>query len=61
MNRIPLFLLSLLLFVGSIAAMAQQDTTRQEDLLGELQVTSSAPTLLPEKMLITQRILWGEK
>ena len=45
----------------SIAAHAQQDTTRQEDLLGELAAADQAPALLPEHMLITQRILWGEK
>jgi len=45
----------------SIAAHAQQDTTRQEDLLGELAAADQAPALLPEHMLITQRILWGQK
>ena len=45
----------------SIAAHAQQDSTRQEDLLGELAAADQAPALLPEHMLITQRILWGQK
>ena len=49
------------IFILSITAYGQQDTTRQEDLLGELAAADQAPALLPEHMLITQRILWGEK
>jgi hypothetical protein len=42
---------------------AQNDTVpKQDDLLNSLSVDSSVQTkLLPEHMLFTQRLLWGEK
>ncbi|MFM7194820.1 MAG: hypothetical protein ACKO3B_13770 [Bacteroidota bacterium] len=49
----------LMMVIGTQTSFAQQDTTRQEDLLGELSVADEAPALLPDHMLITQRILWG--
>ncbi len=51
--KIFLFLLTLFTFQISFA---------QNDLLDELKEKSdSATTLLPPKMIITQRLLWGEK
>ena len=49
-------LLSLLALVLSINCFAQDFTEEFQDL-----INTEKPSLLPEKMLITQRILWGEK
>ena len=49
-------LLSLLALVLSINCFAQDFTEEFENL-----INTEKPSLLPEKMLITQRILWGEK
>ena len=49
-------LLSLLALVLSINCFAQDFTKEFENL-----INTEKPSLLPEKMLITQRILWGEK
>jgi hypothetical protein len=41
---------------------ATKDTTATVDLLGEMnQNTQEKPKLLPDKILFTQRIFWGEK
>ena len=41
---------------------AQKDTVAAVDLLGEMNsTTQEKPKLLPDKILITQRIFWGEK
>jgi len=49
-------LLSLLTLILSINCFAQDFTEEFENL-----INTEKPSLLPEKMLITQRILWGEK
>nr|AOE09340.1 hypothetical protein [uncultured bacterium] len=49
-------LLSLLTLVLSINCFAQDFTEEFQTL-----INTEKPSLLPEKMLITQRILWGEK
>jgi hypothetical protein len=41
---------------------AQKDTTATVDLLGDLNSTNQEKTkLLPDKIIFTQRILWGQK
>ena len=56
----PLFrksiLLSIFALTISISCFAQDFTEEFESL-----INTEKPNLLPEKMLITQRILWGEK
>ena len=49
-------LLSLLALILSINCFAQDFTEEFQNL-----INTEKPSLLPEKMLITQRILWGEK
>ena len=49
-------LLSLLALALSINCFAQDFTEEFQNL-----INTEKPSLLPEKMLITQRILWGEK
>ena len=48
-------LLSIFSFIISINCFAQDFTKEFESL-----INTEKPSLLPEKMLITQRILWGE-
>ena len=58
-----LFRLSLILLVNFSAAnivFAQNDSTQVNDLLSDLEVASEAPSLLPQKMIFTQRLLWGD-
>ncbi len=46
----------------STKMQAKKDTTATVDLLGDLNQSSQEKTkLLPDKILITQRIFWGEK
>ena len=52
-SKILLGLLSLIL---SFSCFAQDFTEEFENL-----INTEKPSLLPEKMLITQRVLWGEK
>ena len=52
-TKILLVLLSLIL---SVSCFAQDFTDEFENL-----INTEKPSLLPEKMLITQRVLWGEK
>ena len=52
-SKILLGLLSLIL---SFSCFAQDFTKEFENL-----INTEKPSLLPEKMLITQRVLWGEK
>ena len=52
-TKILLVLLSLIL---SVSCLAQDFTDEFENL-----INTEKPSLLPEKMLITQRVLWGEK
>ena len=66
-----LLLIALLLTVVAISSMAQKETTKLKapkdttatvDLLGEMNsTTQEKPKLLPDKILFTQRIFWGEK
>ena len=49
------FLLSLLALILSINCFGQDFTEEFENL-----INTEKPSLLPEKMLITQRVLWGE-
>jgi len=60
LNTIALITLALIL-AGLTVSHAQQDTLKNEDLLGELMQEDKPAALLPEHMLITQRILWGER
>ena len=50
------FLLSLLALILSINCFGQDFTEEFENL-----INTEKPSLLPEKMLITQRVLWGER
>jgi len=52
----PRFLLSVL-FLSTLSSLAQQG----DDLFALLENPSESEQLLPERMLITQRVLWGEK
>ncbi len=57
-----LVLISLFVVVFSISSLAQKDTTATIDLLGEMNQASPAKeSLLPGKIMFTQRIFWGEK
>jgi hypothetical protein len=51
-----------LMLFGSIKLNAQIDTLRSTDLLNEISsIEKDSSALLPDKMMITQRILWGER
>jgi len=57
-----LVLISLLCIAFSIQLLAQKDTTATVDLLGEMNQESQVKeSLLPGKIMFTQRIFWGEK
>jgi hypothetical protein len=57
-----LLLITLLVVLVSLKSQAQKDTTATVDLLGEMNKTAPEKTkLLPDKILFTQRIFWGEK
>ena len=50
------------IFISLIALLSFQMCFAQNDLLDELKDKNDSTTqLLPPKMIITQRILWGEK
>ena len=50
------------LLLAFLPAFAQTDSTQQNnDLLAELAQTNEQTTLLPTKMIVTQRLLWGKK
>ena len=53
-NRYRLFIFFLVLYSNNVNS---QDFFEEFDNL----INTEKPSLLPEKMLITQRILWGEK
>lgn len=57
LSLIPLFIF---LSWSAGTLQAQQDSTATNDLLAEL-TTEQPASLLPSRMLPTQRILWGEK
>jgi hypothetical protein len=51
-----------LVLIASIQIKAQVDTLRSTDLLNEISsIDKDSMALLPNKILITQRLLWGEK
>jgi len=53
---------SIFIFFVSINLNAQNDTIKSTDLLNEISAADTNNTeLLPNKMLITQRLLWGKK
>ena len=57
-----LTMIVLLVALVSFQSKAQKDTTATVDLLGEMNKTAPGKTkLLPDKILFTQRIFWGEK
>ncbi len=56
-----LVLIAFILAVVSLKTQAQKDTT-SVDLLGEMNKSGQEKTkLLPDKIIFTQRLLWGEK
>jgi hypothetical protein len=57
-----LTMIVLLVGLVSFQSKAQKDTTATIDLLGEMNKTAPEKTkLLPDKILFTQKIFWGEK
>ena len=50
-------------FVSGVIALVMSSTIHAQDFAEEFEslINSEKPTLLPEKMLISQRVLWGEK
>ena len=53
-NRYKLFIFFLVLYSNNLNS---QDFFEEFDNL----INTEKPSLLPEKMLITQRVIWGEK
>jgi len=60
MRNFILILIAVFLFISAGTAYSQNDTTAV-DLLGELSAQQEEAPLLPNSMLITQRILWGKQ
>ena len=71
-NMKTLALIVMIIAMVSLESKAQKDTTTKSqtkkdttatvDLLGDLNQTNQEKTkLLPDKMIFTQRIFWGEK
>lgn len=56
MKRIPLSLFFVFFFKVAFAQITQSDS-----LLADLDTIATQEKLLPDKMLLTQRIFWGEK
>lgn len=56
MKRIPLLLFFVFFFKVAFAQITQSDS-----LLADLDTIATQEKLLPDKMLLTQRIFWGEK
>jgi hypothetical protein len=52
---------SLLLFFVLCSGFAFAQVSQSDSLLADLDTTAEQPKLLPDKMLLTQRIFWGEK
>ena len=50
-------------FVSGVIALVVSSTIHAQDFTEEFEslINTEKPTLLPEKMLISQRVLWGEK
>lgn len=53
--------ISLLLFFVLLSSFAFAQVTESDSLLADLDTTAETSKLLPDKMLLTQRIFWGEK
>jgi hypothetical protein len=53
--------ISLLLFFVLFSLVAFAQVNQSDSLLADLDTTAETSKLLPEKMLLTQRIFWGEK
>ena len=51
------------IFISVVIAIVISSTIRAQDFTEEFEslINTEKPTLLPEKMLISQRVLWGEK
>ena len=49
-------------FVSGVIALVMSSTIHAQDFTEEFEslINTEKPTLLPEKMLISQRVLWGE-
>ena len=58
MRKFSGLLISTILLISAASAWSQQDSTAV-DLLAELESQQQTAPLLPNSMLITQRILWG--
>ena len=57
-----LILISILMFIVSIELNAQSDSIPSIGLTNEISaVAKDSVKLLPSRMMITQRVLWGEK
>lgn len=53
--------ISLLLFFILFSALTFAQITESDSLLADLDTNATQAKLLPDKMLLTQRIFWGEK
>ena len=51
------------IFISVVIAIVISSTIQAQDFTEEFEslINTEKPTLLPEKMLISQRVLWGEK
>jgi len=51
------------IFISVVIAIVISNTVQAQDFTEEFEslINTEKPTLLPEKMLISQRVLWGEK
>ena len=51
------------IFISGVIAIVISNTVQAQDFTEEFEslINTEKPTLLPEKMLISQRVLWGEK
>ena len=51
------------IFISVVIAIVISSTIRAQDFTEEFEslINTEKPSLLPEKMLISQRVLWGEK
>ena len=51
------------IFNSGVIALVMSSTIHAQDFAEEFEslINTEKPTLLPEKMLISQRVLWGEK
>lgn len=62
MNMKTVFFSAILIFLASFNLKAQIDTTKSNNLLNEISsVDKDTTALLPNKIIFTQRLLWGKK